>query len=79
MHATRINVRLLVTSIFYSLVLPLTIAMLLDWSIGWTPWLTIGASVIFIPLASVVVIRATLAELDRVIETVAPLEPDHQE
>jgi len=60
-------------------VLPLTILILVDFALGWTPLLTIVASVIFIPLSSIIVIRATLSELDRVIQAVAPVELDSQE
>jgi hypothetical protein len=76
---THINSRRLAKGILLSLVSPLTIAFLLDLSLGWGPLLTIGASIIFIPLASVIVIRATLSELERVIQEVAPIEPENQE
>lgn len=62
--------------VLWSLVLPLAIAILLDFSLGSMPLITIGASIIFVPLSSLIVIRATLAELDRVIQQVAPLEQD---
>jgi len=73
------NVRRLAMNVLVSLVLPLTILILVDFALGWTPLLTIVASVIFIPLSSIIVIRATLSELDRVIQAVAPLELDSQE
>jgi hypothetical protein len=73
------NVRRLAMNVLVSLVLPLTILILVDFALGWTPLLTIVASVIFIPLSSIIVIRATLSELDRVIQAVAPVELDSQE
>lgn len=72
----RINVQRLAGILLASLLLPLGAALVLDLSLGWMPLLTIGATVIFIPLSTVLVIRATLAELDMVINSVAPLEPD---
>ncbi|MFN8488354.1 MAG: hypothetical protein U0350_12220 [Caldilineaceae bacterium] len=76
MDSVRINIRRLITSILVSLVLPLGLAILLDYSLGWTPFTTIGASLIFIPLSTVIVTRVALAELDQVIQRVAPLDPD---
>lgn len=72
----RINLRRLTVVLVASLLLPLSVALLLDLSLGWMPWLTIGATVIFVPLSTVLVVRAILAELDLVINQVAPLEPD---
>lgn len=76
MDSVRINIRRLITSILVSLVLPLGLAILLDYSLGWTPFTTIGASLFFIPLSTVIVTRVALAELDQVIQRVAPLEPE---
>lgn len=76
MDSVRINIRRLITSILVSLVLPLGLAILLDYSLGWTPFTTIGASLFFIPLSTVIVTRVALAELDQVIQKVAPLEPN---
>jgi len=72
----RINIQRLVTSILISLVLPLTVAFLVDYSFGWTPLTMIGASLIFIPLSTILVVRATLDELDKVIRAVAPVPLD---
>lgn len=74
MEHIRLNVRRLLMLITYSLFLPMSALLLLDYVTGWFPWLTIAACVIFIPLSTLIVIRATLAEMDRVIELVAPLE-----
>lgn len=69
----RINIRRLAVSVLLSFLLPVTSAMLVDWQLGLFPWLTIGASIIFIPLSTFIVIRAALAEMDQLIQEVAPL------
>ena len=79
MQTTRLNIRRLTISILVSLVLPLAIVVLLDLNLGLTPLLTIVASMILIPLSSIIVIRTVLSELDRVIQEVAPLEIDSEE
>ena len=71
----RINVRRLALSVVFSLLLPVLLAILIDWQLGFFPWLTIGASLIFIPLSTFIVIRAALAEMDQLIQTVAPSQP----
>ena len=77
--AVRINILRLLRNVTVSLVLPLAFAMLVDMQFGWFPLVTIGAIVIFIPLSTVIVIRATLAEFDRVIQQITPLDPRHKE
>jgi hypothetical protein len=79
MQTKRINIRRLTLGVLVSLVLPLVIVVLLDLNLGLTPLLTIVASVVLIPLSSIIVIRSVLSELDRVIQEVAPLEIDSQE
>ena len=79
MQTKRINIRRLTLGVLVSLVLPLVIVVLLDLNLGLTPLLTIVASVVLIPLSSVIVIRSVLSELDRVIQEVAPLKIDSQE
>ncbi len=74
MEHVRIDLRRLTVLLLVSLVSPLTALVVLDYATGWFPWLTIVASAICIPLSTVIVIRATLAEMDRVIQQVAPLE-----
>lgn len=69
----RINVQRLLRSLVTSLIAPMLAAILFDWQLGWFPLITIGATVIFIPLSTVVVVRAALAELDQVIQQVAPI------
>ena len=71
----RINVRRLALSVLFSLLLPVLLAILVDWQLGFFPWLTIGSSLIFIPLSTFIVIRAALAEMDQLIQTVAPSQP----
>jgi len=69
----RINVQRLLRSLVTSLIVPLLLAMLIDWQLDWFPLITIGATVIFLPLSTVVVVRAALAELDQIIQQVAPI------
>ena len=71
---TRINIQRLLRSVLTTLVLPLTLAMLIDLQFGWFPFVTIGATVIFIPLSTFIVIRAALFEMDQVIQKLAPLD-----
>jgi hypothetical protein len=70
----RINTRRLLHSVLVSLVFPLTLAVLADLQFGWFPLVTIGATVIFIPLSTVIVVRAALSEMDQVIQKLAPLD-----
>jgi hypothetical protein len=79
MEPVRINVRRLATLVFASLIVPMAIALLLDFGLGSTPLFTICATVIFVPLSSLIVVRATLAEFEAVIQAVAPLESDQPE
>lgn len=73
--AVRINIRKLLSRFIYSLVLPMMLAILIDMQGGWFPWVTIAASVFFIPFSTVIVIRTALSEMDQLIQQVAPLEP----
>ena len=50
--------------------------MIIDVQLGWFPWVTIVASVILIPLATVVVIRVALSEMDQMIRELAPFDSD---
>ena len=79
LEPVRINIRYLANCVLLSLILPGALALVLDLSLGSMPLFTIGAALIFIPLSTVIVTRATLAELDRVIQLVAPLEADRQD
>lgn len=75
----RINVRRLLRSLITSFLLPLTLAILIDLQFGWFPLVTIGATVIFIPLATVIVTRAALSEMDQLIQKLAPLDLEPRE
>lgn len=77
-NLVQINLRRLVMVVLSSLVLPMGIAILVDVQLGWMPLLTIGAAIILIPLSSFLVIRMALAELERVVQVVAPSESDNQ-
>lgn len=73
--------KLLVPSLFI-MVLPTLMALLADKWLGTLPFITIAAIVICFPLATVIVLRIALQEMDRVIAEVAPpLEwtPDEDE
>lgn len=74
----QINIRRLLRSLVTSLIIPLFLAVFIDMQMGWFPFITIGASVIFIPLSTIVVVRAALSEMEQLIQKVAPLpaEPD---
>lgn len=75
----RINVRRLLRTLITSFLLPLTLAILIDLQFGWFPLVTIGATVIFIPLATVIVTRAALSEMDQIIQKLAPLDLEPRE
>lgn len=75
----RINVQRLLRSLITSFLLPLTLAILIDLQFGWFPLVTIGATVIFIPLATVIVTRAALSEMDQLIQKLAPLDLEPRE
>jgi hypothetical protein len=75
----RINVRRLATLLFVSLLVPFGVALTLDVALGWLPLATIVTAVVFIPLSTVIVVRATLAELDVLIQAVAPLPAESSE
>ena len=72
----RLNIRRLLTSLICGFVLPISVAMIIDVQLGWFPWVTIVASVILIPLATVVVIRVALSEMDQMIRELAPFDSD---
>lgn len=74
--APRIRVWSLVQRLLLSLVLPVSVALLLDWALGTLPWLTMAASLLCIPLATLIVGNATLREFERVVALVAPYEAE---
>ncbi|MEM7537929.1 MAG: hypothetical protein AAF639_37510 [Chloroflexota bacterium] len=72
--SNQIDVKLLIQYVLLTLVLPFAVAITIDLVFGFMPFFTIGAIIIFIPLSTVVVIRKSLMELNRVIDAVAPIE-----
>ena len=58
-----------------SLLFPVLLALIVDAMLGTMPLATIVVSLVCIPLSTILVIRAVLAEMDRLIEVVAPQEP----
>jgi len=70
LHLWPLTLRLLL-----SLLLPVSVALLLDWTMGTMPWLTMATSLLCIPLASVIVGSAVLSDFARVIQQVAPEDP----
>ncbi len=71
----RIDVWRALKALLLTLVIPLSAAFVIDRLTGLLPFVTIVAIVVFIPLATIVVGRILLAELDRVIAIVAPEPP----
>ena len=75
-NTVRIGLGRLTMSVLLSLVLPMLVVVLIDYNLGLMPWLTLIASIILIPVSSFIVIRATVAEFERVVQVVAPPEVD---
>ena len=75
----RVNTKRLLTVLLLAGVIPLSLLIGLDVLLGWVPLLTLVGLVIFIPLGSFLVIRTALEEFSRIIEDVAPVEPDETE
>lgn len=63
----QLTIRLLLT-----LIAPVGAALMLDWWLATLPFITMIVGLLCIPLATVVVVRTALSELDRVIAAVAP-------
>ena len=72
----RVNTKRLLTVLLLAGVIPLSLLIGLDVLLGWVPLLTLIGLIIFIPLGSFLVIRTALEEFSRIIEDVAPVEPD---
>lgn len=72
----RINVRQLSKTFLIALAIPLATGIFVDVAFDTTPMATIVLGFIAIPLTTFFVLRATLAEFDRVIEQVAPFEAE---
>ena len=74
MQNLRLDVRHLTKLVLFFAVLPLGIGIALDIATGLLPYITIVVGIIFLPLASFFLTRATLSELDRIIQQLAPEE-----
>ncbi|MEM7126294.1 MAG: hypothetical protein AAF702_08215 [Chloroflexota bacterium] len=68
MHSV-IDIQRLTKLVLLLLVLPVGIGGLADYLLNTTPFILIATSIFFIPLASFLITRTTLTELDRVIES----------
>jgi len=74
-NTSRLNARRLLMILMFSLILPVLVCVVIDILFDLMPLLTIISSTICIPLASLLIIKITLSEFDRVIQDVAPEEP----
>lgn len=74
----RIDWRRLTKRLLLTLIVPALLAIAIDLLIGTLPILTLVTSLICIPAATVIVGRAILSEMDRVLMVLAPevSEPD---
>ena len=79
MHDTRIDVRQIAKLFAVTAGLPLLVGVLIDVFFGTSPMATIVLGFLAIPLASVLVLRSTLNEFDRVIAQVAPKPVDEHD
>ncbi len=79
MHDTRIDVRQIAKLFAVTAGLPLLVGVLIDVFFGTSPMATIVLGFLAIPLASVLVLRSTLNEFDRVIAQVAPKPADEHD
>ena len=80
MEPLRIDVRRLLRVFLVGVFVPMCIALAIDFALGWMPFVTIAALVFVLPLGTVWVIRATLDEMNRVFQVIAPEpeEPEHE-
>ena len=76
MKAPRVDVRRLLLILVLVVMLPLTIALLLDIAVGSWPLLTLFCAVIVLPVGTFFMSRAALNEMNKVIEVVAPPDDD---
>lgn len=72
MQSVRIDTSRLIRVIGIWLVAPMVGCIILDVSLGLLPFLTLSGSILVLPVASIMVMRATLFEFDKVIQKVAP-------
>lgn len=70
--APRIDYWRALRALLFTLVLPVVVAIALDVVTGLLPIVTIVAAVLCIPLATIVVNRVLLGEMDRILAMVAP-------
>lgn len=75
----RINVSGLVRLLFYALLLPATIAILLDFWLDLFPVFTLATLVTLFPIAGFFILRNTLREMNQIMEQVAPKEVAEEE
>ena len=73
---TRIDWRRLIRYVSLLLIAPTLAAIVLDQVLAISPWLTLVVSLICIPATTVVVMRTALLEFEKIIEAVAPVEPE---
>lgn len=70
----RIASRRLLSRLLWALLLPVAAAFAADAALDTAPLLAVVATVVCIPLATLLVSRAALVELNKVIQQVAPAE-----
>lgn len=68
----QIDWRKLVSFFFLAMVLPTVVALVLDWWLSFFPYITIAVISVCFPLATIMGMRMTLKEINRVIDEVAP-------
>ena len=72
--APRIASRRLLSRLLWALLLPVAAAFAADAVLGTRPLLAVAAAIVCIPLATVLVSRTALTELNKVIQQVAPAD-----
>lgn len=72
MKAPRVDVRRLLLILLLVVMLPLTVALLLDLALGSWPLLTVFCALLVLPAGTFFLSRAALNEMNKVIEEVAP-------
>ena len=73
-NSARINLGRLFRWLFLTLILPMSLAIALDYLLNLQPFITILAIIIVIPLATFLVVRVIIEELNRVLRLIAPEE-----
>lgn len=73
--SARVDVARLTKLLFLCFILPVLIGLSLDLLLGLTPLLTFIVGVLSIVLSTFVVVRAAVAEFDRVVHELAPEPP----